>query len=1380
MISLNKKSGIALILIIVILIELVIPILTKSNKVYAATKTCGDANTFGDLMRNANDGDVIRITNNMTLGSSSKFRVKDNCLVTLDLDYHSITFSVTDVFDVGANSTLLVKNGTLDKLDTANNSAGIMILDNVNVTGNVWLGRTVAWVINNSRIGAYSTEQGSINRGVSNLHPIGSGVNGSNYNYENAAPAMIGSGTSWTIDSSISNEFNAVNNNSTKYSNIILLRNSELSSDANLIASNITMDFSEYTLATGDYFIISNDSGTNIIRNGTINGNIDMTTGSGNVSFSNMIVNGDINNNSHTINIASGTYKNIYGGTETVTITGGYFYGDLSGDSYEISGGYFVDKPDSSYLKEGCLALACDVTSGGVNYNYYVAPAHTITFDANGHGTAPSIQEVEKGHAAIKPTDLIEEKYTFGGWYEESECTNAYNFDTPVNSDMTLFAKWTLNIITDDMVSISDNIQTYDGAEYSINVTNSSDATITYGLIEGEYDLGELPKYTDTGTYKIYYKAVKDNYVDRTGSATLTIDPAIITEISFGDNEITYDGQAHTAIVTGELPGGTIKYGTTEGVYNLNKIPKFTDAGTYTIYYKATKNNYIDKVGSATVKINPRLITVKAKDKTITYEDDTPIFDYEITNGSLVSGEELSNINVSQLNETEAGTYTITVSQVEGSNLNYDITFEEGTFTINKKGITPEVELNQTTFTYNLEEQKPEVYVKINGNDLPTSEYTVQFTDDSTNVGNKQVRVLSTANNYTFTEISKDYVINPKAIDSAMVTIERSQYVYDTKTKEPEIIVKHDGTLLNKDSDYEILDTSTLSATNAGNYSITIKGKGNYGEEYTAPWTITKAQITGVTIEGVDTIYDGKSHKIDVTIPDNAKISFKTDIDSEYSDENPKFKNVGNYVVYYKIEIDNNYEVIENAATVIIEPKDVEVSVDNKEKVYSEDDPELTYTATGLVGLEKLEGITLSRELGEDVGVYSIKAAKDTSKDTNYNIELINGTLKINKKETSNPTVIITNESIIYTGNKIEPSIIVKDDNDSVIPDSEYTISYSNNIDAGEAKITIANKDGGNYIVNGKTTFTIDPKVVNDPKIEFDQTEYKYTGSEIEPDITIRDDDTIIPANEYTLSYLDNIDAGTATVTIKNKDNSNYVFETTGKFEIVKPGTVQISENEVQNANNTKIGESVESLYSKIEFTEEELEKQARGKNIDIYMEVNDVSESISEEDKKLVTEKIAGEIGACIDINLFKQIAGEEATEITKTKEPISISFDIPKNLINNDSKINRTYMVIRIDEGVVNLLKSTVKDNVITFETDKISTYILAYSDDDVITKIELIDIQRLIGSKSRIVSARDSYDALTETQKEFVTNYENLVNAENEYNRLYNQAVSNSKNK
>lgn len=68
----------------------------------------------------------------------------------------------------------------------------------------------------------------------------------------------------------------------------------------------------------------------------------------------------------------------------------------------------------------------------------------TVTFDVQGHGTAPEkVIDVKVGSVVAKPKDPVAEGYRFDGWYVNAACTKEWKFDTDiVQSDMTLYAKW--------------------------------------------------------------------------------------------------------------------------------------------------------------------------------------------------------------------------------------------------------------------------------------------------------------------------------------------------------------------------------------------------------------------------------------------------------------------------------------------------------------------------------------------------------------------------------------------------------------------------------------------------------------------------------------------------------------------------------------------------------------------------------------------------------------------------------------------------------------------------------------------------------------------------------------------------------------------------
>lgn len=139
----------------------------------------------------------------------------------------------------------------------------------------------------------------------------------------------------------------------------------------------------------------------------------------------------------------------IYVGSGKPTINSGLYKGEgkVVYGSSTIKGGYYSNNADLTatapyYVWE---TTAADKATVGSDYNYKVVKAYTVTFNANGHGTAPDAQLVENGQKATEPTAPTADGWTFGGWYKEAGCTNAWNFASDeVTSATTLYAKWTV------------------------------------------------------------------------------------------------------------------------------------------------------------------------------------------------------------------------------------------------------------------------------------------------------------------------------------------------------------------------------------------------------------------------------------------------------------------------------------------------------------------------------------------------------------------------------------------------------------------------------------------------------------------------------------------------------------------------------------------------------------------------------------------------------------------------------------------------------------------------------------------------------------------------------------------------------------------------
>ena len=73
--------------------------------------------------------------------------------------------------------------------------------------------------------------------------------------------------------------------------------------------------------------------------------------------------------------------------------------------------------------------------SGGVKVSFETGEGSKVDFQTTADGKL------------VKPADPTRDGYTFGGWFTDEACTQAYDFSTPVTADLTLYAKWTKNAV---------------------------------------------------------------------------------------------------------------------------------------------------------------------------------------------------------------------------------------------------------------------------------------------------------------------------------------------------------------------------------------------------------------------------------------------------------------------------------------------------------------------------------------------------------------------------------------------------------------------------------------------------------------------------------------------------------------------------------------------------------------------------------------------------------------------------------------------------------------------------------------------------------------------------------------------------------------------
>ena len=159
-------------------------------------------------------------------------------------------------------------------------------------------------------------------------------------------------------------------------------------------------------------------------------------------------------------------------------------------------------------------------------------------------------------------------------------------------------------------------------------------------------------------------------------------------EVSASGFSGTYDGWSHGISVTAP-DGATVKYGTTANACDLDNSPKYTNAGTYTIYYEVTKDKFTTVTGSATVKIYKAAGSISYSNTTV-----------EINLGGTLTPNPLSlsgsaSVSYSSDNPAvatvaadgtvtivSAGTATITATVTSSTNYSYSPDYAQYTVTV--------------------------------------------------------------------------------------------------------------------------------------------------------------------------------------------------------------------------------------------------------------------------------------------------------------------------------------------------------------------------------------------------------------------------------------------------------------------------------------------------------------------------------------------------------------------------------------------------------------------------------------------------------------------------------------------------------------------------
>jgi hypothetical protein len=226
---------------------------------------------------------------------------------------------------------------------------------------------------------------------------------------------------------------------------------------------------------------------------------------------------------------------------------------------------------------------------------------------------------------------------------------------------------------------------------------------------------------------------------------------------------------------------------------------------------------------------------------------------------------------------------------------------------------------------------------------------------------------------------------------------------------------------------------------------------------------------TDITVAALaDVNYNGLSQNLEPIVKEGTTVLTK---DQDYTLTYSNNKNVGTATI--TINGAGNYGLT-RTITFVIKAVPLSIVADNKTKVFGEVDPILTVSYSGFVNNEtagaNLTGtLAVTRIAGENVGSYAITAAGYTS--ANYTISYTAGTFSITAKSVSDLAVDPISP-VTYNG-VVQNVLPVIKNGTTLVNNTNYSLSYANNKNAGTATITITGT--GNYSGTRTTNFSINP-----------------------------------------------------------------------------------------------------------------------------------------------------------------------------------------------------------------------------------------------------------------------------------------------------------------
>ncbi|UQD56219.1 MBG domain-containing protein [Flavobacterium sp. K5-23] len=499
-----------------------------------------------------------------------------------------------------------------------------------------------------------------------------------------------------------------------------------------------------------------------------------------------------------------------------------------------------------------------------------------------------------------------------------------------------------------------------------------------------------------------------------TGTNCPYIVPTItVTDINKTYGDVNFDLAAtsnSTGLISYSIIGanttGTSLSGTDNKTVNVGSVGSLTIRAT-----QAAEGSYASETKDITLTISKRAITITADAKSKIYGGVDPALAYQLTAGTLVSGDSFSGSLTRSAGENVAN-YAISAGTVSAG-ANYTMTFVPSNLSITARAITITADAKSKIYG----SVDPALTYQLTTGALVSGDsFSGSLTRSAgENVANYAISAgtVSAGANYTMTFVPSILSITARAIT---ITADAKSKVYGGV--DPALTYQlTTGSLVSGDSFSGSLTRS--AGENVANYAISV-GTVSAGANYTMTFVPSNLSITAraitITADAKSKVYGGVDPALTYQLTAGALVSGDS---FSGSLSRSAGENVGNYAISVgTVSAGANYTMTFVPSNLSITARAITITADAKSKVYGGVDPALTYQLTtgSLVSGDSFSG-SLTRSAGENVANYAISVGT-VSAGANYTMTFVPSNLSITARAI---TITADAKSKVYGG--VDPSL---------------------------------------------------------------------------------------------------------------------------------------------------------------------------------------------------------------------------------------------------------------------------------------------------------------------------------------------------------------------